>query len=90
MTQTKPGGAAATVSPTEGNVAQWGKWLADQLRRVPNIQLYDQLTLAELAEKGPAPARAVWQTAQAVLGRDFGNVTVGDLLKRFRASRIKP
>ena len=34
-------------------------------------------------DKGPAPARAVWQTAQAVLVKDYGNLTVGDLLKRF-------
>jgi hypothetical protein len=75
--------AMAGVSPSEGNVAQWGRWVADQLRQVPNIQLYDSLTLADLAQRGPAPARAVWQTAQAVLGKDYGNVTVADLLKRF-------
>jgi flotillin len=79
--QAKPG---AAVSPTEGNVAQWGKWLADQLRRVPNIQLYDSVRLADLVERGPAPARAVWQTAQAVLGKDYGSITVADLLKRFQ------
>ena len=79
--QTKPGVA---VSPTEGNVAQWGKWLADQLRQVPNIQLYDSVRLSDLAERGPAPARAVWQTAQAVLGKDYGSITVADLLRRFQ------
>ncbi|GAC1685833.1 MAG: hypothetical protein PVS2B1_05860 [Candidatus Dormibacteraceae bacterium] len=75
--------AMAGVSPSEGNVAQWGKWMADQLRQVPNIQLYDALRLIDLADKGPAPARAIWQTAQAVLAKDFGTLTVGDLLKRF-------
>jgi len=77
--------AMAGVSPTEGNVAQWGKWMADQLRQVPNIQLYDALRLVDLADKGPAPARAVWQTAQAVLAKDLGTLTVGDLLKRFHS-----
>ncbi len=81
--QTKPGSSAASASPGEGNIAQWGKWLADQLRQVPNIQLYDALTLGDLAQRGPAPARAVWQTAQAVMGKDYSNVTVADLLKRF-------
>ena len=57
--------------------------MADRLRQVPNIQLYDALRLIDLAEKGPGPARAVWQTAQAVLTKDYGSVTVGDLLKRF-------
>ncbi|GAC1505718.1 MAG: hypothetical protein NVS1B3_04360 [Candidatus Dormibacteraceae bacterium] len=79
--QTKPGEAA--VSPSDGNVAQWGKWLADQLRQVPNIQIYDALRLADLADKGPAPARLVWQTAQAVLAKEYGSMTIGDLLKRF-------
>ncbi|HEV1992154.1 MAG TPA: SPFH domain-containing protein [Candidatus Dormibacteraeota bacterium] len=75
--------AMPSESPSEGSVLQWGKWMADQLRRVPNIQLYDALRLIDLGDKGPAPARAVWQTAQAVLLKDYGNLTVGDLLKRF-------
>jgi len=70
-------------SPSEGSVLQWGKWMADRLREVPNIQLYDALRLVDLGDKGPAPARAIWQTAQAVLVKDYGNLTVGDLLKRF-------
>jgi flotillin len=81
--QTKPGGAAAPVAPSAGNVEQWAKWLAGQLSRVPQIQVYDALRLGDLGDKGPAPARAVWQTAQAVLAKDYGNMTVGDLLRRF-------
>src|SRR6266699_391891 len=76
--QTKPGEKAA--SPSEGSVAQWAKWLADQLRQVPDIQVYDALRLNDLAAKGPVRARAVWTTAQAVLGKDYGSVTVADLL----------
>ena len=79
--QTKPGEKAA--SPSEGNTAQWAKWLADQLRQVPDIQVYDALRLGDLAGKGPIKARAVWATAQAVLGKDYATVTVADLLKRF-------
>src|SRR5712692_3443572 len=72
------------VGPSaEGNVQQWAKWLADQLRRVPEIQVYGALRLSDLAQRGPAPARAVWSTAQAVLGKDFGSTTIGDLLSRF-------
>jgi hypothetical protein len=79
--QTKPGEKPA--SPSEGNTAQWAKWLADQLRQVPDIQVYDALRLGDLAGKGPIKARAVWATAQAVLGKDYATVTVADLLKRF-------
>jgi flotillin len=73
----------AKVSPSDGNVAQWTKWLADQLHLVPDMRVYDALRLSDLTSKGPAPARALWATAQAVLGKDYGNMTVGDLLKRF-------
>jgi hypothetical protein len=72
------------VGPSAGNVEQWAKWLAGQLSQVPQIQVYGALRLADLAEKGPLPARAVWQTAQAVLGKDYSAITVGDLLNRFR------
>lgn len=81
--ESKVAAAAAKVAPSDGNVTQWAKWLADQLRRVPEIQVYDALRLADLADRGPASARGVWATAQAVLGKDYGAVTVGDLLKRF-------
>ena len=79
------GKAETKVAPSAGNVEQWAKWLAGELARVPQIQVYGGLRLAELAEKGPAPARAVWQTAQAVLGKDFSEVTVSGLLKRFQS-----
>jgi flotillin len=72
------------VSPSAGNVEQWAQWLAGQLAQVPQIQVYNALRLADLADKGPAPARAVWQLGQAVLGKDYGSITVGDLLKRFQ------
>jgi hypothetical protein len=72
------------VGPAAGNVEQWAQWMAAQLAQVPQIQVYGALRLADLVDKGPAPARAVWQTAQAVLGKDYGSVTVSDLLTRFR------
>ncbi len=74
---------AAKVWPSDGNVAQWAKWLSDQLHQIPDIRVYDALRLSDLTSKGPAPARAIWATAQAVLGKDYGNVTVADLLKQF-------
>jgi hypothetical protein len=59
--------------------------MADQLRRVPDIQVYGALKLNDLIAHGPAPARGVWNTAKQVLGKDYGDVTVADLLKRFTA-----
>jgi flotillin len=78
-------GAVGHASPNDGNVTQWAKWLADQLRRVPDIQVYGGLTLNQLMDHGPASARGVWATAKAVMAKDYGNVTVTDLLKRFQA-----
>jgi flotillin len=79
----KPAEVAPTISPNDGNVAQWAKWLAGQLREVRDIQVYGTLRLADLADKGPVEARAVWQRAQAVLGKDYGGLTLAELLKRF-------
>jgi hypothetical protein len=52
---------------------------------VPDIQVYGGLTLNQLMDHGPASARGVWATAKAVMAKDYGNVTVTDLLKRFQA-----
>ncbi len=76
-------GAVHEASPAEGNVSQWAKWLADRLRSVPDIQVYGALRLNDLVSRGPASARAVWATANQVLGKDYGNITVAELLKRF-------
>ncbi|HEX7264490.1 MAG TPA: SPFH domain-containing protein, partial [Candidatus Dormibacteraeota bacterium] len=73
----------AKVAPSDGNTAQWAKWLAQQLKQIPQIQLFGSVTLAELAERGPAQAQIVWKTAEAVLGRDYGKMTVAELLSRF-------
>src|SRR5947208_5856284 len=77
--------AEAKVAPADGNVAQWAKWLADSLRRVPNIQIYDALRLVDLESRGPEAARGIWSTAKGVLAKDYGKVTIGDLLQRFGA-----
>ena len=82
--QTKPGAAAAKVGPSDGNLKQWAKWLADQLHRVPDIQVYDALRLSDLETKGPAAARAVWATAKSVLNEEYGKVTIGDLMAQFQ------
>jgi flotillin len=74
---------APKISPNDGNIAQWAKWLAGQLREVRDIQVYGTLRLADLADKGPDDARAIWQRAQAVLAKEYGGLTLAELLKRF-------
>jgi hypothetical protein len=85
VAQTKPGAAAASAGPSEGNAAQWARWVAQQLKAIPQIQLFGAIKLSSLADRGPAQAQAVWHTAQAVLGKDYGDMTVAELLQRFGA-----
>src|SRR5213082_3603597 len=77
---------AAKVAPSEGTIHQWAQWTAYQLRHVPSIQLYGSVKLADLIDHGPPAAVAVWHTAQAAMGKDFGQTTVSDLLQRFAPS----
>ena len=74
---------AAKVAPSEGTVLQWAQWTAEQLRHVPSIQLYGKMKLADLIDHGPPQAVSVWHTAQAAMGKDYGQMTVADLLQRF-------
>ena len=83
--ESKAAAVVAKVAPSDGNVTQWAKWAADSLRRVPNIQIYDALRLMDLESRGPEPARGIWATAKEVLGKDYGKVTIGDLLRQFGA-----
>jgi flotillin len=79
--------AAATiarVSKRDGNVKQWAKWMADQLRQVPDIKTYGKIKLRDLADKGPAAARGMWATAREALTEQYGDVTVDDLLAQFQ------
>ena len=81
--ESKAAAVVAKVAPSDGNVTQWAKWAADSLRRVPNIQIYDALRLMDLESRGPEPARGIWATAKEVLAKDYGKVTIGDLLRQF-------
>ena len=81
--EAKAAAVANKVMPGEGTILQWAQWTADQLRQVPGIELFNTLKLSALIDHGPPQAEAVWHTAQAAMGRDYGDMTVGDLLKRF-------
>ncbi len=83
VAQTKPGVTAAAAGPSEGNAAQWARWLAQQLKQIPQMQLFGSVTLDQLADRGPAQAQMVWHTAENVLGKDYGKMTVAELVSRF-------
>ena len=75
--------ATAKVAPSDANVKQWANWMADQLRRVPEVKSFGTLKLRELGDKGPAAAKGLWATAKDALDQRYGNVTVDDLLAQF-------
>ncbi|HEY3085034.1 MAG TPA: SPFH domain-containing protein [Candidatus Dormibacteraeota bacterium] len=81
--ESKAAATIAKVSRRDGNAKQWAKWMADQLRQVPEIKSYGKVRLRELAERGPAAARGMWATAREALIQEYGDVTVDDLLAQF-------
>ena len=83
IVEAKAAAAVAKATPTDANVKQWANWMADQLRRVPDVKSYGKLKLRELGDKGPAAAKGLWATAKDALDQQYGNVTVDDLLAQF-------
>ena len=83
VVETKAKVAAAKAAPTDANIQQWGRWMADQLRRSPDIKAYGAVKLRELGEKGPPAARGLWATAKQALESRYADVTVDDLLNQF-------
>jgi hypothetical protein len=79
--------AAAKQLPDATNEREWAKWTADQLARVPSIQLFSTIKLSDLVGRGPAQAQAIWRTAQAALGQNYGNMTVAQLLEAFQGMK---
>jgi hypothetical protein len=43
------------------------------------------MKLNDLVSRGPAGAQAVWKTAQAALGQDYGSKTIDELLADWQA-----
>lgn len=82
VVQAKAGAAATRDSPSGANVQQWARWMAEQLRRLPDVKSYGTLKLRDLAT-GPIAARGLWATAKDALDHDYGSWTVDDLLAQF-------
>ena len=83
--QSKVAQAVTKVSRRDGNIKQWARWMADQLRHVPDVKSYGKVRLRDLAEQGPPAARGMWATAKDALLDQYGDVTIDDLLTEFGA-----
>jgi flotillin len=58
--------------------------LAGDLMRIPGIQRFGDLRLADLDASGPRPLRTMWRIARERLGRDYGQLTIGEIIDRYR------
>jgi len=76
----------ATVPPITADMpaAEAAAILAEQLRRIPGIERNLAIPLAELDQRGPRPVRAAWQLAKTRVAARYGDMTVGELISRFR------
>ncbi|NJD29853.1 MAG: hypothetical protein FIA92_16370 [Chloroflexi bacterium] len=58
--------------------------LADDLLQVPGIQRFAEIRLADLDRSGPRPLRTMWRVARDRLARDYGQLTIGQIIDRYR------
>jgi hypothetical protein len=61
--------------------------LADDLSKVPGIERFGPMRLAELDRSGPRPLRVMWRLAKPQLEARFGDITIDELLTAYRQAR---
>jgi hypothetical protein len=84
--------AAGRAAPTpavgdldrESTLDEAAHALADDLMRIPGIQRFGGMRLADLDTTGPRPLRTMWRIARDRLQRDYGNLTIGEMIDRYR------
>jgi hypothetical protein len=87
-------GASTTASTSTSAVSGLGRAstldeaaeaLAGDLMRIPGIQRFGDVRLADLDASGPRPLRTMWRIARERLGRDYGDLTIGEIIDRYRS-----
>ena len=68
----------------ESTLNEAAEALADDLMRIPGIQRFGDMRLSELDDSGPRPLRTMWRVARDRLEQDYGNVTIGEIIDRYR------
>ena len=68
----------------ESTLDEAAKALADDLMRIPGIQRFGAVRLADLETSGPRPLRTMWRIARDRLQRDYGDLTIGEIIDRYR------
>jgi flotillin len=60
--------------------------LAGDLRAVPGIERFGRIRLADLDRTGPRPLRTMWRIARDQLDERYGQLTIGEIIDRYRGS----
>ncbi len=79
----QPGVNEAVRSATLSEAAEA---LADDLMRIPGIQRFGGMRLEELDSAGPRPLRTMWRVARDQLESEYGRLTIGEMIDRYRGS----
>lgn len=69
---------------TSTTLSEAAEALADDLMRIPGIQRFGGMRLQELESSGPRPLRTMWRVARDRLERDYGQLTIGEIIDRYR------
>jgi hypothetical protein len=70
----------------ESTLTEAAEALADDLMRIPGIQRFGGVRLADLDDSGPRPLRTMWRIARDRLQGDYGQLTIGEIIERYRGS----
>ncbi|HET7704397.1 MAG TPA: SPFH domain-containing protein [Candidatus Limnocylindrales bacterium] len=60
--------------------------LAGELSAIPGIERFGSIRLAELDRSGPRPLRTMWRIARGELSERYGEMTIGEIVDRYRGS----
>ena len=52
--------------------------------RIPGIQRFGDMRLGDLDAAGPRPLRTMWRVARDRLGSRYGEMTIGEIIDRYR------
>ena len=85
-TSTTPAPPAVAGLERETTLTAAAEALADDLMRIPGIQRFGDVRLADLDDSGPRPLRTMWRVARDKLERDYGQLTIGEIIDRYRGS----
>jgi hypothetical protein len=85
-TRATPAPPAVAGLERESTLTAAAEALADDLMRIPGIQRFGDVRLADLGDSGPRPLRTMWRVARDKLERDYGQLTIGEIIDRYRGS----